>query len=64
MKVYNLYKLGAAIYRIPNNGAVMQYWNSVYHLWMPTVINTTWSVQVKGKLLVRNVVFKASLCSQ
>ncbi|WPJ56469.1 hypothetical protein RCIP0104_00014 [Klebsiella phage RCIP0104] len=64
MKVYTLYKVGAAIYRIPNNGDVMQYWDSVYRLWMPAVINTTWSVRVKGKLLVRNVVFKDKACSQ
>lgn len=64
MKMYNLYKVGAAIYRIPNNGDVMQYWDSVYRRWMPAVINTTWSVRVKGKLLARNVVFRDSVCSQ
>lgn len=60
--MYVLYKVGAAIYRIPNNGDVMQYWDSVYRRWMPSVVDTTCGVRVKGKLLARNVVFKASLC--
>lgn len=64
MKMYVLYKVGAAIYRIPNNGDVMQYWDSVYRRWMPSVVDTTWGVRVKGKLLARNVVFKDSVCSQ
>lgn len=61
---HDVYKLGAAVYRIPTNGNVMRYYDSVYRRWMPSVINTPWEVRSKGKLIARNVVFKASLCSQ
>ena len=61
---HDVYKLGAAVYRIPTNGNVMCYYDSVYRRWMPSVLKTPWDVWSKGKLIARNVVFKASLCSQ
>ena len=59
---HDVYKLGAAVYRIPTNGNVMSYYNSVYCRWVTSVIKTPWGVRSKGKLIARNVVFKARLC--
>lgn len=61
---YDVYKFGAAVYRIPTNVNVMSYYDSVYRRWMPSVLKNPWDIRVMGKLIARNVVFKASLCSQ
>ena len=61
---HDVYKLGAAVYRIPNNGNAVHYYDSTYRRWMPSVITTPGYVRSNGKLIARNVVFKASLCSQ
>lgn len=61
---HDVYKIGAAVYRIPTNGNVMRYYDSVYRRWMPSVLSTPGDVRSKGKLIARNVVFKDSVCSQ